>query len=166
MSGVQARARFDLPSGTDAAEKLARSTNTDQKEITQYEKDDECPDDVRVAVYEALQAAFGETLDVWALLPRKVAHGPSYVSVTLVPATAAYLSEQEQEQAVADGPRQRLLATLEEHHRECQANMVAVQVLVAETEGDEATLHAELERLEQQGEVYQPEVGHYRLTGV
>jgi len=164
MAGAQARVRFDLPSDTEAAEKLARSTNTDRKETTQYEKDDECPDDVRAAVYDTLKAAFGDTLDVWALLPRKVANGPSYVSVTLVPVTSVYVNEQEQ--AVVDGPRQRLLATLDEYQQERQANMVAVQVLMAETEGDEATLHEELERLEQQGEVYQPEVGHYRRTGV
>jgi hypothetical protein len=163
MSGAQARVRFDLPSGTDAAEKVTRSTNTDRKETTQYERNDECPDDVRAAVYDALKAAFGETLDVWALLPRKVAHGPRHVSVTLVPVTVVYLDEQEQ--TVADGPRQRLLATLDEYQQERQANMVAVQVLVAETEGDEATLHEELDRLERQGEVYQPEVGHYRRTG-
>jgi len=64
------------------------------------------------------------------------------------------------------GPRQRLLATLTEYHEELGAESVAEQDLLMDTEGDEDTLRAELERLVRWGEVYQPHENHYRRTRV
>lgn len=66
---------------------------------------------------------------------------------------------------MSDSPRQRLLATLTEYHEGLGANSVAEQDLLKDTEGDEETLREALERLEKQGEVYQPSDNHYRRTG-
>jgi len=162
MPGASARATYELRSDTDAAEKVASSTNTSEGATTTWDEDGECPDDVRAAVYDALKAAFGGGLEVWELLPREVQHGSEYVRVTLVPLTEVYQAEQEVE--VDDGPRKRLLATLREYHEELGADQVEREALLEETEGDEATLLEELERLEQQGEVYQPAPDTFRIT--
>jgi len=66
---------------------------------------------------------------------------------------------------MSDSPRQRLLATLTEYHEGLGVESMSEQALLAETEGDEDVLREALERLEKQGEVYQPSDNHYRRTG-
>jgi hypothetical protein len=161
MGGSGARVRFDLPSGTPAAEEISEVTNTGPGQSIRYGKGDECPDDVRAAVYDAIKTAFGNNLNLWYLLPREVVYTPEYVAVTMVPVNSAYASEPDME--VQGGPRQRLLATLSEYHAN-GTDVVAVADVLANTMGDVATLRRELERLEQRGAVYQPTTGCYRRT--
>lgn len=162
MSTYGPEVTFDLPSGSDAAEKVRQAAGVEVRETQQWRKNDEAPDDVRAAIGDALRAAYGGWIQPWKLLPREVEYSPSRVKVTLVPYEETY--EAEDEQAVGTGPRQRLLQTLREYHEELGAKTVAERDLLAETPGDTSTLREELARLERQGEVYQPDENWYAAT--
>jgi len=157
---------FDLPSGEDAAQRIASTCGLEQPgESTTWGKHSgEAPDDVRSAIYDALRAAYGGWVEAWELLPRRVEYSSARLEVTLAPVTDVY-SDEGEGPGVDDGPRQRLLATLDEYHEELGAHQVETEALLTETEGDEDTLREELERLEKEGEVYQPAPDVYRRTG-
>lgn len=154
---------FDLPSGGDAAQQVASACALDAHESETWGKHSgEAPDDVRAAIGDALRATYGGWVDPWTLLPRRVEYGPARVEVTMVREDEVY--EDDTEQEVDEGPRQRLLATLREYHEGLGAPSVAEDDLLTETQGDRATLREELAVLEKRGEVYQPSANQYRIT--
>ncbi|AGM11780.1 hypothetical protein M201_gp03 [Haloarcula californiae tailed virus 2] len=156
---------FDLPSGEDAAQRIASTCGLESGEATTWGKHSgEAPDDVRSAIGDALMAAYGGWVDPWALLPRRVDYDAARLEVTLAPVASAYEDEGEGPE-VGDSPRQRLLGTLSEYHDELGADQVEREALLEETEGDEDTLREELERLEREGEVYQPAPDVFCRTG-
>lgn len=158
------RATFDLPSGSDAAKRIAATAGVEDGEAATWQKNDEAPDDVRSALYDAIRAEFDGWGPDWELYPRRVEKDGARLEVTFAPVVDVYSPEDELPE-VQPGPRQRLLATLDEFHHELDANMVKRSDLLDETEGDVDTLLEELNRLEQEGEVYQPDESFYRRTG-
>lgn len=155
---------FDLPSGEDAAQRIADTVGLEDGEYETWAQGGEAPDDVRSALYDALRHEFDHGIDAWSLLPRRVEWDGARVTVTLAPVSTLYEDEGDGPQ-VDNGPRQRLLATLDEYHEELGANSVKRSDLLEETTGDVDTLREELERLEKKGEVYQPSESFYRRTG-
>lgn len=152
---------FDLPSGEAAAEHIRETLGLGNGEQVQWSKRNECPDDVRSALGDALRHEYGGWVNPWELLPREVRHDGARVRVTLAPLQQEYEDDGPE---VQEGPRQRLLATLREYHHELGAHQVEEDALLEETPGDRATLREELAVLERQGEVYQPQPTVYRLT--
>lgn len=153
---------FDLPSGGDAAQRVAEAAGVFHRETETWGKHSgEAPDDVRAAIGDALRHEFGGWVDPWSLLPRRVEYGAARIEVEMVPESDVY---PEDDQEVEKGPKQRLMETLNEYHHEKQANTVAEDTLLAETVGDRDTLREELAALEQRGEVYQPQPNQYRVT--
>ena len=155
---------FDLPSGEDAAQRIADTVGLEDGEYETWAQGGEAPDDVRSALYDALRHEYDHGIDAWSLLPRRVEWDGARVTVTLAPVSTLYDDEGDGPE-VDPGPRQRVLRTLKEYHEQLGANEVATSDLLAETVGDVDTLREELERLETRGEVYQPSDGYWRVTG-
>ena len=150
------------PSGA-GAEQILEALGLAQGEEVQYRPDHEAPDDLRATLYDAISYEFDQEMGGWELLPRSIQHEDEVLRVTMVPLLAVYEAEQDQEPEAA--PRERVLEMMDEYHQEAREDTVPLAEILEQTPGAEPTVLEAVERLEREGEVYQPKDGEYRRTG-